>query len=337
MDQTISRLLTASADDVAAALKPGLTPREAMSRAALVHDGHTNVAALAAANPYAAGGNLIADLASSFDADRERRPRDPAATARVAHVQARPQLQRAANQLLADNPGLITRHPAGLNFEPGLPSAPLLGLATPHDFPGPVIDVPAGWATLPTGVLDPIEKTDVSAAAAATIPAVTLDVHTGAHAVNVSRQQLDLTDDLAMADVQALVETVTNLKLEAALVAELLAAAGTAATDIDAAEGAVGAAWGTAVDTIVLNPADAPALRRAYAPQAVPFTNVVVTGSIAAGTALIFPRAAVWLLASQIWYASQPEPRILGVQLGASRYGAAGPRRPGVIAAVTLP
>jgi hypothetical protein len=164
---------------------------------------------------------------------------------------------------------------------------------------------------------------------------VTTPVHWAGYGANVSRQILDWAVD-AQRRIEEVFADICNTTLEAALIADLLTAAGTPAADLDTAEATAGTAWGSTVDTIIVNPGDWPAVRRTYAPQPVPFGNVCVTASIAAGTALVLPLGGVWLLAERMQLLSQVEPSRLGSAIVATRGGVVAERRTGVVAAATL-
>lgn len=326
-------LLDALANRGIDALVAGISGLERLGRADMYRDERQSVLALAGANPYRFGGSLIGDVVA---AGRARRAGtiDEAAEERITTYRAVSDLQAANHQITTDTPGLLTTRPPGLPFKPGLPGTPLLALGEPFQPRGRTIELPSAWEDLPTGVLNPVEKTDVSGAIG-TIPTVNTPVHMAAWSENISRQLLDFGED-ALRRKQEEMETVVNVALEKALIAALVTAAGTPAADLDTAEAAAAAAWGTMADTLVVNPADWPAVRRSYSPQGVPFPNQAITGSIAAGVALVFPLSAIWLLVEPMRSSAATEPSVLGEAMGFSRAGVAASRRTGAIGAATL-
>lgn len=321
----------------AAALRDGLSLNERVSRLDVLRGALHGLGGLAAADPYrpGTGFSIVADTLAAATAER-RHGTDTAAVERLHRHGAVVALTAAvAPQTLADTAGLTTVGPAGRPVGAGLPGSPLLDLADPFTPSGPSIDIPLGWNPLPAAVIDPAEKTAISSAVHTGIASANKPWHLAAYALNLSKQVLDWGED-SLRRYQDLITATVNSGLEKTLITDLLAAAGTAAADVDAAEAAAGTAWGTAVDTLVVNPGDWPKVRRSYAPQPVPFANVAVTAGITAGTALLFARAAVTLLAEQLQWGTVVEPAYLGQAVAASRAGIAVPLRTGAVAAATI-
>lgn len=323
----------------AAAARINISGSERLGRCAILRDAQADLAALAGADPYTHSGSLILDLVAE---DRARRSgggtADPGVVERLSRHRTVTQLHKAAHQITTDTPGLLAGHPPGTEFRPGLPGTPLLDLADPFPPGTPsayYMELPQGWNGLPSATINPAEKTD---SGGGTVPAATKQalVVTSTYYENISRQTLDWGES-ALRRFQEMIETAVNVALEEYLITHLVSLADTPLSTLDEAEAAAGSVWGTAADTLVVNPSDWPAVRRAYSPQSVPFANVAVTGGIAAGVALVFPLSALWLLTDRVQWAVTAEPAILGAQIGASRYGLSDIRRTGAIAAAATP
>jgi hypothetical protein len=336
-DPTTGALLTALDDLAAAAFRAGLSGREQLTRFSVLRDAQQDMAALAAADPYRGGRhNRMVDTLAVARAERARTAPDPDAVERLQRHRAATMLTAAVmNQITTDTPGLLTTGPTGRPVAAGLPGSPLLDLGDPFTPTAGSLEVPAGWTSLPAGVLDPVEKTSIGGAHGqlGTIPT---PWHLAGYMLNIARQVLDWSED-GRRRIEDFMGAVVNVTLEKALIADLLVDAGTPAADLDTAEATAGGAWGTAVDTLVVNPTDWPAVRRSYGgPQYVPFPTVCVTGSITAGTALLFPRSAVCLLVNDLTYGSAIEPAYLGDAIYFSREGLATSLRPDAVAAATI-
>lgn len=320
----------------AATAREGLSGRERLTRASVFRDAAADLSAVLDADPYRnRAHSRLVDTVRVHQAERARRDPDPDAVERL-HRHGMTVTLRAAvqNQITTDTPGLTTTGPVGRPYSAGLPGSPLLDLGTPFNATAGSLEVPAGWATLPAGVLDAPEKTSIGAAKG-TIAATPTPWHTAAYMLNEAMQVLAWGED-GRRRVEEFMTAVVNTTLEKALVADLLTDAGTPAADLDTAEAAAGTAWGTIADTLVVNPGDWPKVRRAYAGQPVPFANVAVTGSITAGTALVFPRSAVALLVNPVAYVGAIEPAFLGEAIAFYREGLATALRPGAVAAATV-
>lgn len=331
-------LLAALDDTRAATARDGLTGRERLSRAALAADSRRDLAGLAV-SPYRRDGSRLADAVHIARAIRASATPEQAAAGRAAHARQAAhtlawQLRAVVPEILADVPGLLTHAPVGRPVG-GTPAAPLLALGSPFAPSGPTLDVPQGWDPPPMGVLDPAEKTSYTIVKS-TLGAVATPWHLGVYGLNVSGQVLAWGDD-ARAQVEALFMAGADAALETGLIADLAGAAMPAA-DMDAAEAAAGSAGYGPADTVVVNPADWPAVRRGWAgvPADLLPVNRVITTHATAGTVLVFPLAGVCLLVGDYEWSAVVEPSIVGEAVACTRAGLVAPRAAGVVQAVTI-
>jgi hypothetical protein len=335
--------------ELAGAVVRGITPAEQLSRARLAANATRDVATAAAVmSPYADGRfGPVTDLllaakrsGQSGDQDAATRLEQFAAARAVA-----PLVQRAvSNQTSADTPGLLGWLQVGVGTG-GMPVSALLDqLATPVS-PQPGTRgafVPDAWTGI-TAVLDPAEKLEFASTQAG-LTGEDVAWHTSAVAVDVSRQVTDWTPQ-GQNDLSAAYTSAVNATLEAALCADIIAAAtGEAAgwrdniaDTLDAAEAAAASNWGTTEPIVVIShTADAPRVRRSYAGQAAP-PLVVPTVGCPADTVIVFARAAVALYASPTEYLSSPNPAAFGLDVATMRYGAAHVRKQAAVIAAALP
>ncbi len=194
-----------------------------------------------------------------------------------------------------------------------------------------------GWSDVPEAHLDPEMGEDVSAGTQAVMDGDEVPWHVAAIAFNVSRQRIDWALDDGI-EVEHLMATSVDTRLEGALLADLAAVA-PAAASFEAAEAAVGAAWAPGADLIVCAGVDRPAVVRAYALEqldAADRPTVLSTAGAVPGTALVMASAAVRAEAYALEWLAAVEPRVLGKSVAALRYALAHPRIPGAVQAVTL-
>jgi hypothetical protein len=272
---------------------------------------------------------------------------DRDARARLGRANAARVLQRAvANQTTADNAGVLpTVMPEQVGYGTvGLSTTPLLALlAVPLAKFGASIDIPT-WDAWPTADIMTGQKIEAPSNAAH-LDAVTMNAATAALTYNVSLQLLDAQpsygDELELA-----MRSAVDAALEGYVCSTLLAGATDhAATLADLLDtlgtvwAAVGAAWPAGEpDVIVADPGSAFTIRRALgtANMAGAMPAVIASSAVPDGRALIFPRGAVAVYASDPVTEAQLEPGILGQAVAVYRYGACGVRIPAAVHSLTV-
>jgi hypothetical protein len=102
-------------------------------------------------------------------------------------------------------------------------------------------------ASLPTGKLDPTEKTDMGTTSKLTVSVVPKNVHMAAVALDVSMAAIQRTDTTTVAAYEALCGLVVQRLLEGAMMDDIVTAStagtGTTAADVPAAIAQASAAW----------------------------------------------------------------------------------------------
>jgi hypothetical protein len=331
----VDKIETAVHSLARSALLTDLSGAERIARLSLAVDAARSSAILQRADPYRDGrySRLLDAGLASGKGGRDAAAAERLALGRVAEI-------ARATQTPGDNPGLL---PATLvPPDPTRPPVPFLDLiAVVVADMGSSLDVAQAWSPPPMGVVDPTPVGDPVTPIGTHSDVVKYPTHFAAASVNVSVQLTRWGLDTAL-HFDAVCDFAASRALEAALIADLIAAAAVAVDAtaglrgaLDSAEAQSGAAWHSVADVIVTNPADWPDVRAVYAPGAVPFTIPVVTGGIPAGTALVFPRSGVVAQMTAAEWFSKPEPGVVGMELGCDRFGAAGPREPAAVAKIT--
>lgn len=328
--EAAGKISTAVSSLAASAMSVDLSGAERLARAQLAADAAAAAARVGSlADPYRDPrySRLLDAHAASRRRDPDREAAERLELGRVA------QLARAW-QGAADSSTLVP-------LDPARPPVPFVDevAAVVAEIPR-AVDIGQGWTPPPLGVVDPapigapVPPVDTSTGS------VEYPAHIGVSWVNVSKQLSRWGVDVGRR-YDALVDYATSRALEAALLADLVTAAGAAADAaaglrgaLDSAEAQTGSAWGSSPTHIVVNTGDWPGVRSAYVPGAVPFVPVV-TGSCPAGTALLFPVSAVVVQATPSEWFSRADPSTAGTKLGADRIGVAGPRDPAALAAIT--
>jgi hypothetical protein len=220
----------------------------------------------------------------------------------------------------------------------GLGATAFLALATPVAALGKTAVVPKAWNDPPAGKIDPTEKSTVLGGPAQ-LDDDEVAVHTAAYATDMSRQVIDWSP-LAQLELTALFASIVDTALETQLLSDLSAAATAvpAGADLpgtlDTAAGS--SSWPAPVDVWVSAIGDVARIRRAYTAQSgAPL--IVFSAAQPPGTVLGFPRAAVAFYATALAWMTSDRPSVLGVDVGAYRYGFATARKSGAVVSVTLP
>lgn len=342
VERDAAALVTAGVFELArAAMVTHLSATERIDRATRAVEADRAVRRLGPLlDPYTAG-----EYSRFADALTIARSADPNGEAAVEAAD-RLDLHRQATisraiQTPADNPGLLPAAQAlpGGPERPPVPFLDALGTIDPGILAS--VRIPQAWSPVPVGVVNP--DPNVPLELLDSQMDVTIEAtDTAFGAVNVSRQLIKWgLDSLKQFDL--LVDTAASVALETSLLARLTAAAGVivpAGADlIDALDSAeVGIRWYTGPTHLVVNPDDWPAVRRAWAGAMMwpPPLAPIVTASQAAGVVLMLPASAVVVDVSPTDWARIPEVDQVGMRVGAIRYGAAGVRSPGALAAVSV-
>jgi len=239
------------------------------------------------------------------------------------------EVQRAiVDMTSADVPGLA--HPGFVRF-PAVPTLPFLALCT--DLVG-VVDGIDNTSTvrlpsvtsLPTGVLDPAEKTSVATSTKLTGGAVDKAVHLAACAVDVSIAALTRTDTGTVDVYGAICGLVVTRLLEGAIVADVVAAStsgtGTTAADVPGAIGQASAAWAP-VDVILVGTAAYGKIVAAF-PMGLGVPLTVVASSAFSSKVLVTNRSNLIAMASPLRSLAADQPMLLGRDVGVWEQGVGG-------------
>lgn len=335
---TVADLFSGVVDSAAAVTERGIGRRERLSRARLAAEHERNVAGVVEGmNPYRDGQFArIADMLAIAGRSHWR-PAAGSLDDAAERLALADQYEATRNQLRAmpNLAGLFT-HPTSTAGPTPIPSTTpwLDNFASPASHIGPPTLMPEPWSAIPQAAIDEDPQAPGEPLATEGDP---LGWHTSRWMINEAAQVVDWTVQGA-ADLERVVALIVNQGLERVLMADLIAGAPTQA-GFEEAESAVGDVWPAGPDLILCSGHDLPRVRREYAGQHLDPSErprIVATAGATTGTAVVLARGGVLLEATELRWMIVVEPKVLGREVMAYRYGRARRRITGAVQLVPV-
>lgn len=332
---TAHDLASGLSDLAASVTEPGLGRAERLSRISRTTETANSFAAvIPLLDPYrAAGHSYVADLLDVVGRQQRGDEAPAEAVERLQRAQQYKRLARYARRDWADVAAIVG--PSRVATTQAFPSCAqwLARYAVPAAGLGPA-DIITTWGTIPAATIDPGPDNPITADPIE-MGGTPLPWTVSAYGQDVSLQRLDWATDNG-AELELMFMAAVDQGLETELLAQLASAA-PETTTFTAAESLVGAT-GWPADLVLVNPADAPTVRRGYSAELAYELQptILATIGVTAGTAFVIASACIYLAASDVEWMVTDKPSAIGRDLVAARWGRAQERVPGAIAKVQL-